>query len=466
MFRILSLLLLLVADLQEAKAPVPSDTDLKKAEGVIRQTLAKEYAGAGTRSGRRSLAAKLLEQSEGAKGNAEKYVLLRDALENAAGGMDFPSAFKTIDLMSKTFEISADEQTAAVVAKARKAQMTAEDATFLAESCLMRWESLMQIEKYEPANRWAKEAGEIARMGRDQMLAKTAGEMGSEAMDALKAMELAKAATDVGAVDPDSNLAVGTYLCFFRGDWERGLPLLASGSSPLLQDLARKESLAAKDPDAQADLSKSWALVAEKEKDPGAKRRFYGRSAHWREAALKGGAGLSKTKAQRKLLPSVLVQKAMYGPKGDVTKPLQDAVDANPGAPIMIDGYLGQDFRVTGGQNLVVEYSVDGQKRRDVFNPGEAVFLPPQLPNGTALPSASFRFSLVAAYYGSGAKMVDVTDAARRVYKDPFMPLSGAIAQADTTPFRTKCLVVIADLHGRRFVRVLKDGESSPTLMR
>ena len=33
--------------------------------------------------------------------------------------------------------------------------------------------------------------------------------------------------------DPDANLDVGKYLCFAKGNWEKGLPLLAAGSNVL-----------------------------------------------------------------------------------------------------------------------------------------------------------------------------------------------------------------------------------------
>ncbi len=34
--------------------------------------------------------------------------------------------------------------------------------------------------------------------------------------------------------DPAANLAVGSYLCFNKDQWERGLPMLAKGSDPAL----------------------------------------------------------------------------------------------------------------------------------------------------------------------------------------------------------------------------------------
>ena len=43
------------------------------------------------------------------------------------------------------------------------------------------------------------------------------------------------------AEEPDANLTVGRYLCFFQSDWDHGLPRLGKGSDAALKDLARKE---------------------------------------------------------------------------------------------------------------------------------------------------------------------------------------------------------------------------------
>ncbi len=453
-----------LACVQDARVQIPEDAEIKKAEAVIKAALSKEYAGAVSRTARRDLSRKLVAQSDGTKDNAERYVLLRDAIENATAGGDYPWAFRTIDVLAGAFRVTADDLKVSTIAKAKKGPLTPEDAIFLSETCLSTWEGFMLAEKYDQALKWAKEAEGSAKLAKDPVLVKCAADMWNEAFDAKKAFE--RAANATGAADADSSFALGFYACFFRNDWAKGIPLLASGSNLSLQELAKKEGLAVGDPDAQVDLSLAWASIAEREKDSGAKRRYHQRARYWKDLALKGATGLAKTKAAKKLLPTITIQKANLGTKGDVVKLLQEAIDARPGAPIVVDGYLAQDAKVPAGQSLVVEYSADNLKRRDVANVGESFFFPPMAASGSPLPSASFRFDLIAVYYGSGNTMVDCTDNARRVYRDPFAPLSGAIAGADTTPFRTKTLTVIADLYGRRFVRTLREGEVSQTLMR
>ena len=55
--------------------------------------------------------------------------------------------------------------------------------------------------------------------------------------------------------DPDANLIAGRFLCFLKGEWEQGLPMLAKGSDAELKAMANSEF--ADRPDALA-LGDSW----------------------------------------------------------------------------------------------------------------------------------------------------------------------------------------------------------------
>lgn len=58
-----------------------------------------------------------------------------------------------------------------------------------------------------------------------------------EIQEAWEAVEEARSKLDRDAADAAANAAVGRYLCFSRGDWELGLPLLARGSESQLKTL-------------------------------------------------------------------------------------------------------------------------------------------------------------------------------------------------------------------------------------
>jgi hypothetical protein len=65
--------------------------------------------------------------------------------------------------------------------------------------------------------------------------------------------------------DPEANLTVGRWLCFYKGDWTTGLPLLAKGGDEKLKSLAQQELKAPTDAEQQAHLGDAWWEVAQKE---------------------------------------------------------------------------------------------------------------------------------------------------------------------------------------------------------
>ena len=75
------------------------------------------------------------------------------------------------------------------------------------------------------------------------------------------AQERLKTAPD----DPDACLAVGRWYCFYQGDWDEGLKLLAKGSDDALKSLAAEE-LASKPSKAEERVARgdAWWDLAEK----------------------------------------------------------------------------------------------------------------------------------------------------------------------------------------------------------
>ncbi len=101
--------------------------------------------------------------------------------------------------------------------------------------------------------------------------------------------------------DPDANLAVGRYLCFAKGNWEKGLPLLAAGSNVKLAELADKDLAAPTAAADQVELADAWWESAQGEHDA-AKTRALQRAFTWYSQALSAGlSGITKTKAESRV---------------------------------------------------------------------------------------------------------------------------------------------------------------------
>jgi hypothetical protein len=87
-----------------------------------------------------------------------------------------------------------------------------------------------------------------------------------EIQEAWEAIEEARSKLEHDPADPAANAAVGRYVCFSRGDWELGLPLLARGSESQLKTLAEKELKRPVPADVLLELGNAWTDLAKREK--------------------------------------------------------------------------------------------------------------------------------------------------------------------------------------------------------
>lgn len=459
-FFLLNLIILFTPGLQaqDQRAPVPGPEELKKAGAAVRELFKKEFL-ASDRPARRALSKRLLEESAGAKDAPEKFALLTEAVQAGVDAVDPWSSFRALDALGRSFQVDLDELRVATMNRARKAATSPEDAFICAEGALSLWETYMTVEGFDRATFWAKEAETLSKLAKDAALTQAAKDMAMESIEAKKAKQKSD--------DSNSHYDIGLYLVAYRLDFGHGLPELAQGPPGALRDTAGKEISPPKDSEAQADLSSAWQALAISEKQPSLKRAFVERARYWRTQALEGASGLSKTKVLKKLFPSPTILKATFGgPKGDVTKTLQEVLDARPNHPIIFDEYLAGDLGGTAGKSLTIDFQLEKQRGTIVLQPGEVTFVPPLTGKDAVVPPPQFRYTLLAVYSGAGAVSTEVTPAAKSRLPDPYSTFGTEIAAADTNPFKTKTLTVVAEVHGRRFVRSVRQGQTAPMVVR
>jgi len=99
--------------------------------------------------------------------------------------------------------------------------------------------------------------------------------------------------------DPWANLMIGKNLCFVRGKWEKGLPMLIHGSNQQLRKLAFLEQHDPEEPVQQLQLADGWWDVSTQE--DGAVRKLLWQRAFQRYAAIAQSTEISKEARQRAL---------------------------------------------------------------------------------------------------------------------------------------------------------------------
>ena len=288
--------------LAAARRAVPGKSEQALARKILKEVFSDQLADR-TMPGRRKLTEALLVQADKSAGRpVDHFVLLAATIDSGVEAASLPLAFAAGDRMAAAFEVDAlAVQTDASVRLGNRpgaGEMAAENVG----AGLGLVTKLAEAEDYASAQRvcaallptTGSNAGlreEVQRRQRDLTAAREAAERAARHVEKLKSWPY----------DPVANLEVGRYLCFFRGDWNGGLPALARGKDAGLKTLADKEIAGAKTADAQASLGDGWWEMAQRSAGGPVKDAMLVHAAEWYAKAAPNLDGLAKAKAEKRV---------------------------------------------------------------------------------------------------------------------------------------------------------------------
>lgn len=292
-----------------ARLAIPSKADQARLRKVMREIFAKEIADRSLIARKRLAQTLLREAAKVAEQPVDRYVLLGGAYEAATDAQAAKLSFEAADAMAGAFEVDGRAMKLAVLAATGRGG-DPEDAKAVVAEGLAIIDAAVADNDYDAVGK-ASAAVELAAVrARDPALlaeareqVKAARAIGDHALRVQKELATLRAAPN----DPFANLAVGRFLCFVKGDWERGLPMLSRGADPALRALADKEAASGNEIGGPADvaaallaLADGWWDLAERELIPGAKGAIRGHAAELYEQAAPELAGLAKAKAEKR----------------------------------------------------------------------------------------------------------------------------------------------------------------------
>jgi hypothetical protein len=264
------------------------------------------------------LSAKLLQEAGETKDDAAaRFVLLREARDLAAQAGSAPACLEAIDELAKEYDIDAPAMKAEWLAATSRAA-TATGSLPVADACLGLIDEALAADNYELALRLLATAADAARKGRSLALSSKIEARRKEVQASQKEFDEvkeARAKLRQTPDDPDASLAVGKYLCLVRGDWKKGLPLLAKGSNAALKEVAEKEADPPAEAEAQVRLGDGWWDLAGKAMGR-TKAQLLARAVYWYEQAVPQLKGLAKARVEKRLQ-----EVAALVPQGPVLKP-------------------------------------------------------------------------------------------------------------------------------------------------
>jgi hypothetical protein len=288
-----------------ARLAVPTAAAQADSWKLIKSDLYKDdIANAKTPAQKVELAGKLLAVAQDTNRDpVGKYVLLAQAKELAISSGDPPTAFKCLDELGETYDINYPVMKLELFAALAKTVTTPADCQTLVDG-LNRWaDAQVKNDRYDAAKRACDIAQAAARTKKDKALIdqtlshqKQISEIEAGYIRSKPSM-LTLASKPA---DPAANLAAGRFYCFIKGDWDKGLPILALGTDAALKALAAKDLAGVSGADAQVVLGDSWWDVGEKE--TGLERdRVREHATDWYDQALPSLEGLAKVKVEKRL---------------------------------------------------------------------------------------------------------------------------------------------------------------------
>jgi len=236
---------------QETKrAPIPSKEAQDKIQNLLQELYADDFAKAKKDPALRArLAQTLLFEGKETKDNiAGRYVLFTKAHQLAAEAGDVSTALQAVDELGRDFLIPAVtvfQMKIAMLQKASQAVGAAPDAyQAVIERALLTLDDTLDADDFPSSLALIVAAEQSARKLKSLPIYVTMRKRHDEISRLQKEFARWQPFADRFAKDPDDADAgheMGKYHALVKGDWERGLPLLARGTKSDLQSLAASD---------------------------------------------------------------------------------------------------------------------------------------------------------------------------------------------------------------------------------
>jgi hypothetical protein len=230
----------------------------------------------------------------------KQYVLLREARELAVNAGDMDEAFAIIDLTARLFTIDPNELKSTAVANAMDRALIPEPQLMenylkVCDDAIYRGDLQLAVQSSNLAFKLARLSHDPATIARAKQMDLRVHDLRRETTDAIAAANKLQANME----DPALSLIVGRYLCYRRGMWDAGLPVLSKCSDKRLHDLAGKDTDGPPTAASMADLADGWWDVPDTQQMP--QRRSRERAVYWYAKALPDLTGERKTLCEKRI---------------------------------------------------------------------------------------------------------------------------------------------------------------------
>jgi hypothetical protein len=286
------------------KLPVPDPPAQAQALAHVQDSFKLKYSTATTAETQKALAQELLQRAQQAPGDSTaQFVLLKEAERLAIKAKNAELALRSIAERGARFAVDVLESKVKAVTAIAKPPWPSQERAALVGAIRAVMEESAARDNYDAAGELGALALEIARKSKDLAPAKQIAARTKE-LSGLKQfyaeVQNATAALEKDPLDPGANLTVGKYRCFVRGQWNRGISMLALGGNAMLKQLAVQQLKGVNDAAAQRALGDAWWQLADPEEGV-VKRNLQGQAATWYRRAVPRLTGSAKEDVETRL---------------------------------------------------------------------------------------------------------------------------------------------------------------------
>jgi hypothetical protein len=333
----------------DGRAQPPDEADRAAAMKELKQRFGAELSAKESEERLKAARGLLAEAEKSETGEALAYVMLTEAADLAVLGGDYWLAVEIVNSAASRWSIAAPALKFELLSRWQRSQKGTEGKAAVAEAAWRLMSEAAVAGDYDTADKAASQAASAATASKEKTLAERVKSRAGQVRELTKAWTASQAAFETLESAPDdaeASRTAGEFLCFFRGDWATGLPLLAAGDEPKLTAVAALDLAAPDDPQTQATLAEAWASAAGQLKEP-ARSAAHSRAVYWFEQALNSDPGAGKDSWRRRR--DELADRLVEGPPGrwlaDYARRLEVAEEVEcSGAPEPLDVPAGFDL--------------------------------------------------------------------------------------------------------------------------
>src|SRR5262245_12649368 len=249
------------------RSRIPDLSTQTRAEALVKKLYGAEYEEAKKDpAAALALAGTLLRESKATKDDPVlRFAALGQARDLAAGAGDAAIALQAVDELVKHYPVKGLGMKSSALATASRSAVSKEANQAVVEAALGLVDEALFEDDYEAA-RTLIEAADTAGVKVKSLALYGRVDRRAQEVEAAR-KEFARARTFADRLakdgnDPEANYQLGRYACLIRGNWERGLPLLARGNNPTWKAVAERQLARPKDPSEQARVGDECARLA------------------------------------------------------------------------------------------------------------------------------------------------------------------------------------------------------------